>query len=643
MDASNNKRSRRLVIASESANIPFSWKDAEVFRRGQLNLFTERGASRRAIEWTQLLAETKVDGKRLVDMLRYEGTSLWWFIHTLIFSTAKEAVFTIEQTERLLREKTPDELLIADLGRISQLVAGVCEHNAVKYTLQGSHEWPLVSSVIDEAKVAAGSLLIRVKEFRRKRAGSVFAAKIAGRAPSVIFLSPSVNWRAIWNFEKGRTENRDVFMGNVIEEIKALGCEVTCVDIDYSLGGRINLLREKVEKDELRWVPFERYMSPQVTSRLERNARFHELKNSFQFISENERFKESLQYHSIRLWSFLEGRFRRVLSRLHLLNYAKILETAREMLRLEHPDVIAMTFETGAYARAVTVAAQEAGIPTLGIQHGFITSDSVEYIHTKTARNVSDDGCPIPTKTAVGGMYALELLTRQSSYPEDSLVVTGYPRHDDLVELLNNERSQRKDESLRSLGLSSSRRTVMVASGGFHAKYGWYNEYDKDVLKVMLELASERADLQLIVRLHPMEDGRMQRDLIGRQEGARAVTVKGERNDLLLDSDIFVTVNSATAIDALILEKPVLMLGRGGEEIPKVDLGDAVFRYGIDDLAQQVTSLVENPISGERVRLKAKAEIERHANTVDGQASASVAHVLNEMRRAHLEERNRAH
>ncbi len=636
MDASNNKRSRRLVIASESAKVPSSWKDAEVFRRGQLNLFTERGASRRAIEWTQLLAEMKVDGKRVVDMLRYEGTSLWWFIHTLIFSTAKEAVFTIEQTERLLREKSPEELLIADLGRIGQLVAGVCEHNGVKYTLQGSHEGPLLSSVIDEAKIAGGSLLIRVKEFRRKRAGSVFEVKTAGTAPSVIFLSPSVNWRALWSFEKGRYEKRDVFMGRVIDEIKGLGCEVSCVDIDYSLGGRVDLLREKIEKDELRWVPFERYMSHEVATRLERNPRFHELKNAFQFINENERFKESLQYHSIRLWGFLEGRFRRALSRLHLLNYAKILETAREMMRLEKPDAIAMTFETGAYARAVTVAAQEVGIPTLGIQHGFITPDSVEYIHTKTARATSGDGCPIPTKTSIGGKYSLEVLTRQSSYPEDSLIVTGYPRDDDLIELLKNEDSLHKDEMLTALGLSSSRKTVMVASGGFHAKYGWHNEYDKDILKVLLELASERTDLQLIVRLHPMEDGRMQRDLLEKQVGAKAATVKGEKNDLLWASDVFVTVNSATAIDALILGKPVLMLGSGGEAIPKVDLGDAVFRYGINDLAQQAAALLQDPLSEEEVRLKARAEIERHANTVDGRASARVAQVLDEMCRTHL-------
>jgi hypothetical protein len=592
--------------------------------------------SHRAIEWTQLLAEMNVGGKRLVDMLRYEGTSLWWFIHTLVFSTAKEAVFTIEQTERLLREKNPDELLIADLGRIGQLVAGVCEHNGVKYTIQGSPEWPLVSSVMDEAKVAAGSLLIRVKEFRRKRAGSLVKAKAAGRARSVIFLSPSVNWRPVWSFEKGRYEKRDVFMGRVIEEIKALGCDVSCVDIDYSLGRRIDLLREKIEKDELRWIPFERYMSHEVASRLKQNPRFHELKNAFQIISENEGFKKSLEYHSIQLWTFMEGRFRRALSSLHLLNYAKILETAREMLMFEKPDAIAMTFETGAYARAVTVAAQEVGIPTLGIQHGFITPDSVEYIHTKTTRATSGDGCPIPTKTSIGGKYSLEVLTRQSSYPEDSLIVIGYPRDDDLIELMKNEHSLHKGDILTALGLTASRKTVMVASGGFHAKYGWHDEYDKDVLKALLELASERADLQLIVRLHPMEDGRMQRDLLEKQAGAKAVTVKGERNDLLWASDVFVTVNSATAIDALILGKPVLMLGSGGEAIPRVDLGGAVFRYRIDDLAQQVASLVQDPLSDEEVRLKEKPEIERHANTVDGEASARVAQVLDEMCRTHL-------
>lgn len=574
----------------------------------------------------------------MLDILRYDGISLWWFANThahTLFPAAKEAILAIEQTERVLEEESPDHVVVLGFGSMGEIIRQVCDRNQVRCDLQASGPRLCAQRFKDQIKMTAVPLLIGLKEHRRRHLATSASGDSRRRAPIALFLSPSMNWRTVWSYERGRQDRVDVFMGRMMEETHRLGYDIVCVDVDYSLTGNIDILRDRCEKKEWRCVPFEYYYNRNALTRLSSNPRFSELGKAFRTVRNSDAFRESLQYHSIHLWSFLERRFKAVLSEVQ--NGAKLIEGAREMIRLEKPNAIAMTYETGAYAKATIVAAEEAGVPTIAIQHGFISPESVEYMHTRTSLTCPEDGCPVPTRTAVGGTYTKELLTRLSAYPEESVVVTGHPRHDALVELKKHESEISKDEIFEGLGLNASKKTILIASGGFHGKYGWVREYDKDILKSMLNLASRRNDVQLIVRLHPMEDGRMQRSLIEERTEVRAGLVKGERNDLLWASDLFITVNSATAIDALVLGKQVLMSDpTEGIDIPTVDLGGAAIKCKVDDLGKHVEAAIDDPLGAGRTGRIVKAEVERHANTVDGHASARVARLLDEMARARI-------
>jgi hypothetical protein len=422
-----------------------------------------------------------------------------------------------------------------------------------------------------------------------------------------------------------------------MDEMQSKGFEVIGVDVDYSLNGHVGLLKEKVLNGGIKWLAFEQYLPRAIGAKLESNPDFVQLSHTFELLSQSEAFQKSLEYHSIPLWGFMRSRFRRALSSIHALYYPRLIEAGREMIRVEQPDAIAMSYETGAYARAVIVAAWERRIPTLGVQHGFITPDSVEYIHMGTSRSDYGRGCPIPTKTALGGQYSAELLTKLSSYPEDSVAITGYTKHDDLADLKQNEAKLDKEKLLRGLGLNPDTKTIMIASGGFHAKYGWANpEYDKEILETMLDICAARANIQLVVRLHPMEDGAMQRETIGKKH-SRVAIVKGERNDLLWASDVLVTVNSVVSLDALILGKPVMMFELANEEIPMVDLGSAPILYKLDNLQKRATRLIDASTTSEREQKQMQEQILRHANSVDGRASLRVASTLRELARSHAE------
>jgi hypothetical protein len=618
----------QLIIASSSANIS-SQVVSEVVRYNEFGKYTPAGCVKRAIDWTQKVGESRIDGQTLIDALRYDGSSLWWFGHTLLFASAKEAISKIEQTQRILDTKSPAHVQVLGLGKVGKLIVQVCERNHIPCIQKASPEWPAQERFVDEFKILGGRLLLHVKEFRRRRLSQRSDKEGMSRSPRILFLSPAVNWRSVWDHEGMREEKKDVFMGSVMEEIRGRGYDVVCVDVDYSLGGRIDTLRDKVQRSQWGWIPFERYINHDALARLKTNPNFERLGMTFVRLRESAEFKDALQYQSVPLWDFLESRFRRLLSGIHLLEYARILEGAREMIKTMKPSAIAMTYETGAYAKAVIVAAQEAGVPTLGIQHGFISPDSVEYVHRRTAVTRFQDGCPIPTKTAVGGTYTAQLLTELSSYPNESVVVTGHPRHDDLVFLKRHGLRHQKNEVLERLGLDASKKTIMIASGGFHSKYGWSREYDLEILNSMLDMLSCHEDLQMVVRLHPREDGRIQAEIIRQRRGA-AVIARGERNDLLWASDLFVTVNSSTALDAMILGKPVFMLNLVDENVPTIDLGDAATKCKIEDLRTHIEGAIYNA-GAVTPRSVVEKQLEKHANTVDGNASNRVARLLDEM------------
>jgi hypothetical protein len=576
-----------------------------------------------------MISETRIGSRRLVDHLRYDGISLWWFIERAFFSTAKEAVLAIEQTERLLQEQSPKHVLILEMGSLGGIIAQVCDRHGVEYTLRGSRTDAHLERLLDELKIAGGQLLIRRKEHRRKRMIRPAICSSPSEGRRILFFAPSVNWRSVWNYEKSMQESRDVYMGRVIEEARRRGYESICVDVDYPLEGTMNVLREKTETSEVTWVPFEQYLVDDAARRLKANPDYPKLKQAYHLASRSSEFKQRLEYHSIPLWSFLRSRMRRLLSELHVLNYARLIEGARKMLRAERPNVVCMTYETGVYAKAVIAAAQEAGIPTLAIQHGFFSAESIEYMHSKSAVTSLQEGCRIPTKTVVGGAYYAELLTRMGSYPAESVVITGYPKHDQLAELKRHESALRKEQILKDLGLSPLKKTIMLASGAFLSKYGSRQEYDRYILESMLNLSSRRRDIQLIIRLHPMEDGRMQEKLI---EGKRvpAAIVKGEKDELVWASDLFVTVNSTTALEALILGKQVLMLDVSDVGVPSVDLGNAVVTFHLDDLHKCIETAIDEPTPTSRLRAIAR-QVERHANTVDGRASVRVMDVLSDL------------
>ena len=222
--------------------------------------------------------------------------------------------------------------------------------------------------------------------------------------------------------------------------------------------------------------------------------------------------------------------------------------------------------EAGGWGRAIVLESRRRGIPTAGLQHGFIYRHWLNYRHEPdeaqpSAANAGDRGFPYPDRTLLFDEYAREYLERAGAFSPASLAVTGSPRLDRLVAsaraLSDSTRAALRD----SLGARGNEAIVTVASK--HSQIA-------AAFPALVDAVRTRADVVLVVKPHPAEGpGPYARDA-GRGERpiapptatwARSGVVIGAR-DRELDGAI-----EAIASDAGACREPAeqpLALCRGG-------------------------------------------------------------------------------
>jgi len=191
-------------------------------------------------------------------------------------------------------------------------------------------------------------------------------------------------------------------------------------------------------------------------------------------------------------------------------------------------------------------------VPTVAVQHGIVYPKYFSYRHEP-----DEADCPRPDRTAVFGAAARRLLTTLGGYAPESLVLTGSPRCDDL---LTAARSWDRDETRRRLGVAPQERLVVVASRfrairDTHASIG-------SAFPALVSAVEATEGARAIVKPHPAEGSEGYAAVLHRA-GARRFTLVDPREDLmrlLHAADALVTVESLSAVEALVLGRPVIVL-----------------------------------------------------------------------------------
>ena len=171
-----------------------------------------------------------------------------------------------------------------------------------------------------------------------------------------------------------------------------------------------------------------------------------------------------------------------------------------------------------------------------------------------------------PTAFAVLCEYAKNEIIKRGIDP-NSIHITGQPAFDKHPWYLAHTE---REEVCRKLGVDSNRFLVTFMSQP--------NAEREDVFRTLIE-AVKKVDsnkISLVVKLHPNENGQIQR-VIMREMGVKDILlVKSmDARELLAVSDLIITVSSTTGLEAAVMGKPLVYINVTNKEdyIPFEDMG----------------------------------------------------------------------
>jgi UDP-N-acetylglucosamine 2-epimerase len=277
--------------------------------------------------------------------------------------------------------------------------------------------------------------------------------------------------------------------------------------------------------------------------------------------------------------------------------------------------------ESSGWGRAALFACREKGVPTVAVQHGILYPKYYSYRH-----EADEAECPRPDRTAVFGEEARRLLVSMGAYAPESLVVTGSPKFDALVEAA---RGWDRVRERARLGVAPEERLLVVAS-----RFRSIRSTHQSIGSAFpgLVRAVERLGARCLVKPHPAEPAAPYEAVL-RAEGVRKTRVLGPSEDLvplLHASDALVTVESLSAVEALVLGRPVLLLNQPSHLRALAEAGVAVAVAAGEDPTEPLRRLLTEPATRASLDAARDRYLSDVAHGVDGLATARLCALVRE-------------
>jgi hypothetical protein len=517
----------------------------------------EEAAHRDANSWIKELRHARVEGRALRQRFTMRGDSLWWFTEIYLHkqSAALAILSTAAATRTLIERERPTELTV-ETGSV------VARH--VVPQVASSH------GVRTSGGVSPREWTARLRRLRR-RASGLTAAAWASRLKSTRVrerntpLVAAFIHRAFWR-GGGEDGSAEAYIGPVLKAIedRAGNNEVRYVGI----GPPVNFRARRW------WTPFGPADSAVVP--IERYAPWRALRDSRQiWRSRAASFKTLCDSDDVRRAAIIDGVdcwpiVREELAGVTYLQWpwsARAMDEAAAALDTLRPSVVLTYAEAGGWGRALVLEARRRGIPSAGLQHGFIYRHWLNYRHEPDEMQPGargDQGFPAPTITTLFDEYAAGHLLTAGHFGDDSLRVTGSPRLDALVASVSQVDAQGIERIRETAGAGADDALILVTTKEREAR---------QALRHLFAAASTLPGIRVIVKPHPAETPAAYAELVSGLQFVRVFPADAPLAPLLAASRAVVTVNSTVALDAALAGVPALVIGLPNNLSPFVEAG----------------------------------------------------------------------
>ena len=577
----------------------------------------------------------KVDSKTIVEWYQYGNTSLWWFVYRRIWTKIEECLRFIENLKTLIEDIRPQVFVVKGFYDKLDLIKQICGVYNIKLEIpiQSLRKVILQYNLKRKLwKVLVHRYDIKTKNKKIERIGlAKDLIKNSFDASSfrdcVIYLAGSNYRRDIYDWRNDEVISGEHIVQMVLERVIDVS-KLLCIDVDYFYSSDNSGLEKRLKDPDKYWIPFEMFITDELQNGSKKPIEY--LTKRIIALYEKKEFRKAFVYQGIQMWSTLELLFKALMAKIYLPNYILTIEAAKLLLSQVRPKSIFLPYETGVYAMAFIVAAEQLGIKTIGMQHGIIHKAHFDYSIDNLRTKTSSVGCPIPTYLLVFGEFYRKLLVETFSYPSDRVITVGNPAYESVpTEIMD----PRRQKILLDIGLDPSKKTVLVATSGHQAKYG-RGDYDVLIVKALSEsLAQMGNDIQVLVKVHPIEDAAEYLKIV-REKNAPNLTVIEEYpiQQLIAICDVFVSVLSTTIFEAMVMNKPVIIVEISEKihrDIMSVGESGAAMRSSFINLSNTILRVIGDSSLRKELSDKSSKAIKYHFNFPSSDINAKIAEILN--------------
>jgi len=576
------------------------------------------------IKWIKDLGKKRSkDNKNLISIFEFKETSLWWWMEYWLYESYayydsfKQVTKEFHIIYNLLIKEKPNEVIYVNEGRLIDRTIKIIANNLNIKTKSINSFFKLVQfKVVKKIKINLIKLFFELRFMIRKKGWWLLGidSDVKRNNQDQIPLL-TINWSSFRD---------EACVHPIIEEIDKSKYRIYALDVASNNFLELSLLMKKRKDKTVKQLLMENYIK---RNELGPVRSFKSLWNS---LKKDEDFKSLFEINNINIWPLVTPQlsaYFHVRLKDHLIHLIAI----NNIIKKIKPKSVITPTETSEFDKSLFLACQKAKVPVIAVQHGVINNDlrCIHDVGEVSLSEIKPQHCPIPTITAVYGQGDKDFLIKRGNYPENSLVITGNQRYDFLPKKI---KEYNKAEILEKFQLNPNKKIILFMTCPFSSKM------DLQILtEEILKETTLLKDVQLIIKVHPVENENNYISLVESIKGKNIENVviikKADIFELLFASDIAITTYSNSAIEAMILNKPLIIMNLTGSDFPlDYSQGGAAIKIEEKGLLKK---LIQDLLSNESIRInlleKSKEYLNKNMYKVDGKASERMVKIVEEL------------
>ena len=498
------------------------------------------------------LSYQKCLGKIVPELFSYQNNSLWWLILPSLSYSIIDSINFINKFDLFLKKNKPTSVKIIGNFEKFYLVKQICENNKIQFSYSKSSF--LKYSTKNKLKIRLRekhySNTLQKKFSKRLNLFKIKSNKLPTFKNKLLIFSANVYRRKYFDFEKNFEVIREFLIDPLLPHIKNI--DLVGIDVDYSFIGDTEILEQRLD-ESMPWIPLEGLLND-----LSKNNKSNSFISSYKKLILNKDFQNLFTYEGINFWSRVESDFKKISTSYYLPFLIDMIEQFEKTLQISKPKAILIPYEKGSYALALIIACKKLGIKTIGIQHGaFDSLGHNDYAHTYLQSEKTPFGIPIPTHMLVWGNSSKNFLINKG-YPKNKISVIGNPEFYDMKKI-------KKDQNTLRIKFNFPTETKIILFTTSKLQRGYISDekraYDEYVLEELLNLYSNDPNYIIILKPHPVKEPTYVYEEIIKKYDAKNCFIKTENIlELIQLSDLLISVESSTIIDAIALGKMVIAI-----------------------------------------------------------------------------------